>query len=131
VTDFLSILADNGLVTLGDSFSDGKATFVRDVYNAVKQGDTVVVFSHAASDDLIASATEAAEASDTSAVVLQSHEVKRKGKAKGNPYSAADLKAAIDRRNGNNPSAPGDTWGSVTFASPMYDGAELIGFAVQ
>lgn len=128
--DFLTILADNGLVTIGDDSGSTKPTFVRDVYNAIKQGDTVVVFSHNADDEVIAATVEACEGNG--AVVLQSHETKRKGKAKGTPYSAKDLEAAIDRRNGNNPSAPGDTWGSVTIGSYMRDNSgELIGFAVQ
>lgn len=129
MTDFLTILADNGLVTIGNDSGSAKQTFVRDVYNAVKQGDTVVVFAHDANDEII---TAAIEAADGSAVVLQSHETKRKGKDKGKPYAAKDIEAALERRNAANLSAPGDTWGTISVGSYMRDASgELVGFVVQ
>lgn len=130
--DFLTILADSGLVTLEGSFSDAKATFTRDVYNALRNGsDAVLIFSHDANEDILAAATSAVE--DTDTLVLQCHDTKRKGKDKGKPYSAKDLRAAIERRNGNNPSAPGDTWGNVSISDPISDpsSGELIGFVVR
>jgi len=130
--DILTLMAENGLVKLDASFSDAKATFVRDVYNALRNGsDTVIVFAHNADDSIISAFADAA--TDTDTLVLQSHDVKVKGRNKGAHYSAKDLRAAIERRNGNNPSAPGDTWGNVETANPIGDPntGELIGFTVQ
>jgi hypothetical protein len=125
-------MAENGIVKLDASFSDAKSSFVRDVYNALKNGsDTVVVFAHNADDAIVGAFADAA--TDTDTLILQSHDVKVKGRNKGQAYSAKDLRAAIERRNASNPSAPGDTWGTVSTDNPIGDPntGELIGFTVS
>ena len=131
MSDFISLLAESGLVVIGESNSSRKPSFVRDVYNAHKAGDTVLVLSHDASEEIVSLAVETAESADN-VVVLQCHDTKRKGRNTGSHYSARDLELAIDRRNGMNTSAPGDTWGNVTIGSYLTDTTgNTVGFMVQ
>lgn len=127
----LTLLRESGRVTIASSFAQGstRGAFVRSIYNALSNGaDHVTVLAQSAGSELIAAATEAATDDDP---VITCDEVYSKGERKGQPKDAADVLAAIHRRNANNESASGDTYGAVSFVDPLYSGDTLVGFVVK
>lgn len=128
MADVLTLLREAGLTVEADFRKpvSTRGSFVRSVYNALNNGsDAAVVFAQNAPASEIDKARKAMGDD-----VFVCDEPYSRGDRKGEPKDAADVLAAIHRRNSNNPSAPSDTYGAVTFGAPIYNGETLVGFAV-